>query len=191
MHKLSNHPVHIFDNQENLSPSAFIPFCGYGGDMEAMGVKIDQFDVPVCNSFQAKILNNQLCYEVDLYKIFTKDIIKKGVKIGLIILIDHNEDRQVYIEHKEPERKPKNFLTDLVTISDEPTSMIYVNTIGKYTIVLAYNMKYLESGGMRINLIYAINIVSEPLKLYGEGYYNLNDIKVQNHKNILPTLMIC
>ena len=145
MHKLSNHPVHIFDNQENLSPSAFIPFCGYGGDMEAMGVKIDLFDVPVCNSFQAKILNNQLCYEVDLYKIFTKDIIKKGVKIGLIILIDHNEDRQVYIEHKEPERKPKNFLTDLVTISDEPTSMIYVNTIGKYTIVLAYNIKYLES----------------------------------------------
>ena len=43
---------------------------------------------------------------------------------------------------------------------------------------------------MRISLIYAINIVSEPLKLYGEGYYNLNDIKVQNHKNIVSTLMI-
>ena len=32
--------------------------------MSAMGVKIDKFDVPVCNSFQAKILNDQLCYEV-------------------------------------------------------------------------------------------------------------------------------
>ena len=142
---MSNHPPHIINEDGTLSPSAFIPFCEFGGNMSVMGVKIDQFDVPVCNSFQAKILNNQLCYEVDLYKIFTKDIIKKGVKIGLIILIDHNEDRQVYIEHKEPERKPKNFLTDLVTISDEPTSMIYVNTIGKYTIVVAYNMKYLES----------------------------------------------
>ena len=29
--------------------------------MSAMGVMIDQFDVPVCNSFQAKILNDQLC----------------------------------------------------------------------------------------------------------------------------------
>ena len=30
-----------------------------------MGVKIDQFDVPVCNSFEATVLNDQLCYEVD------------------------------------------------------------------------------------------------------------------------------
>jgi len=34
--------------------------------MSAMGVKIDQFNVPVCNAFEAKIMNDQLCYEVDL-----------------------------------------------------------------------------------------------------------------------------
>ena len=41
--------------------------------MSSVGVKIDQFDVPVCNSFQAKILNDQLCYEVDLSKVSNKN----------------------------------------------------------------------------------------------------------------------
>ena len=49
-----NHPVHIVDENNSLSPSAFIPFCEFGGDMSALGVKIDQFSVPVCNSFKAK-----------------------------------------------------------------------------------------------------------------------------------------
>ena len=42
-----------------------IPFCEFGGNMSVMGVKIDQFDVPVCNSFRPKILRDQLCYTVD------------------------------------------------------------------------------------------------------------------------------
>merc|ERR1712155_53286 len=61
-----NHPVHIVTKDHQMSPSAFIPFCDFGGNMSAMGVKIDQFDHRVCNSFKAKILYDQLCYEVDL-----------------------------------------------------------------------------------------------------------------------------
>ena len=34
--------------------------------MSIRGVNIDQFDIPVCTSFKATILNDQLCYEVDL-----------------------------------------------------------------------------------------------------------------------------
>ena len=36
--------------------------------MSVMGLKIKQFDVPVCNSFKAKVLRNQICYEVDANK---------------------------------------------------------------------------------------------------------------------------
>ena len=68
------------DNQ--LSPSAFIPFCDFGGNMATMGVKIDQFDVPVCNSFQAKILNDQLCYEVDL-NLLSKKYNQERIEIRL------------------------------------------------------------------------------------------------------------
>ena len=69
MVNVSNHPVHLKKENGELSPSAFIPFCEFGGDMSAMGVKIEEFDIPVCNSFQAKVLNDQLCYKVDLNRI--------------------------------------------------------------------------------------------------------------------------
>ena len=91
-----NHPVHIIKKDYDTSPSAFIPFCEFGGNMSAMGVKIDQFDVPVpvCNSFQAKIFNDQLCYEVDLNVIENVNT-KKQLKSGFAFIMDYNEDRQI------------------------------------------------------------------------------------------------
>ena len=46
---MTNHPVHIVTEGGRMSPSAFIPFCELGGNMSLMGIKIDQFDVPVCS----------------------------------------------------------------------------------------------------------------------------------------------
>ena len=60
-----------------------------------MGVKIDQFDVPVCNAFRTKIINDQLCYEVDLNKYANKMNLNKALKSGFRFLLDYNEDRQV------------------------------------------------------------------------------------------------
>ena len=71
------HPVHIIKKDENISPSAFIPFCEFGGNMDAVGEKIDQFDITVCNSFQATVINDQLCYEVDLNRFSKEDNIEK------------------------------------------------------------------------------------------------------------------
>merc|ERR1719150_1914543 len=81
-----NHPVHILTKDHLISPSAFIPFCDFGGNMSAMGVKIDQFDHPVCNSFQAKIMNDQLCYEVDLDKYSDKNNVENELKLGFNFL---------------------------------------------------------------------------------------------------------
>ena len=47
LQKLSNHPVHILDDEGNLSPTALIPFCEFGGNMSAMGIKIEQ--IKMCN----------------------------------------------------------------------------------------------------------------------------------------------
>ena len=41
------HPVHIVDKNKKLSPSAFIPFCEFGGNMTAMGLNTELFDVRV------------------------------------------------------------------------------------------------------------------------------------------------
>ena len=73
----------------------------FGGDMSIMGVKIEQFEYPVCNSFQAKIMSDQLCYEVDLnrYTGNTTEERNKQLSEGLLLLIDANEELQVKNEH--------------------------------------------------------------------------------------------
>ena len=62
--------------------------------MDAMGTKAEGFNYSVCNSFEEKILNDQLCYEVDLEKFKDKKNINEQLGNGLILILDYNEDRQ-------------------------------------------------------------------------------------------------
>ena len=50
--------------------------------METMGIMIEQFEVSICNSFKAKVLNDQLCYEVDLNFHSDKNNIENELKLG-------------------------------------------------------------------------------------------------------------
>ena len=66
--------------------------------MSTMGVNIDGFQDPFCNSFRPVVFRRQLCYEVDPndYKNGTnKD------KLSLSLLVNFNEDRQFKEEKKE------------------------------------------------------------------------------------------
>ena len=98
---VSNHPAHIINEDGRLSPSSFISFCGYGSNISTLAMKIDQFDFPVCNSFRAKVLNDQLCYEVDVNELLDRRILLKEIRIGLIFMIDHNEARQVHLNEEK------------------------------------------------------------------------------------------
>ena len=97
IHKVTNHPVHLQTKDENdkikLSPTALIPFCGFGGNLSVMGTKIDQFDVPVCSSFRPKIIQDQFCYTVDPNEY--KDKIDLKGELSLSLFIHYNEDRQM------------------------------------------------------------------------------------------------
>ena len=88
-----------------MAPTALIPFCEFGGSQSAMGDKIDQFDVPVCNSFKAKIIQDQLCYQVDPNEF--RDKIDLEGELSLSLFIDYNEDR----EHKIKDNKKEYFIT--------------------------------------------------------------------------------
>ena len=86
MQRVNNHPVHILDRDGNYSPSAFIPFCSFGEVSKDVGVELEQFDIPVCTSFEPKVFKNQLCYQMDLEKykggfhlILSNDITRLGV----------------------------------------------------------------------------------------------------------------
>ena len=104
-HQVTNHPVHILNINETFSPSAFIPFCAFGEDMKAMGKEVDGFDHHVCNSFKAKIRNDQLCYE----EFKDKDNIKEQIKSGLVLILDYNEERQSETYKIQGKRKTTKF----------------------------------------------------------------------------------
>ena len=95
--------------------------------MTALGKKINEFDVPVCNVFEAKIQNNQLCYEVDLETLKDKVNIKEQLKGGLFLVLDYNEDRQFLTDgHK------KAIKNDIMKfLKDEGVSVeIHLDTLG-------------------------------------------------------------
>ena len=99
--------------------------------MSAMGVMIDQFNHPVCNSFQAKIMNDQLCYEVDLNAYYDENNIKNQLKLGFHFLMDYNEDRQVALDQNISETN-NDGLAKSVSSSDQiQDAFIYLDTIGK------------------------------------------------------------
>ena len=96
---VTTHPVHIIREDGSLSPSALIPFCDFGSNMSAVGVKIDQFSVPVCQSFKPKIIYDQLCYEMDPNKFIdhgkTESERMYSTQTGITLIISSNKDRQL------------------------------------------------------------------------------------------------
>ena len=86
-----------------------IPFCEFGGNMSVMGVKIDEFDVPVCTSFRPKIIRDQLCYTVDPNE-YKHKIDLKG-ELSLSLYIHYNEDRQM---EDNPSSDEHNIIIDTI-----------------------------------------------------------------------------
>ena len=132
MFTFTNHPVHFKTKTGKRSPSAFIPFCDFGQKMNKVAEKIDEFEIPVCNIFQDILLNDQLCYAVDLDLVSNQDNIIDELKLGFIFMMDYNEDRQVTfdrvtIEEHEDDKLGSRFLEK----DDTQHATIYLNTIGK------------------------------------------------------------
>ena len=123
--RVFNHPVHIEKINDEWTPSALIPFCEFGRSMSVMGNKIDQFGVPVCNSFKSKIYKDQLCYSVDP-NIYRDSIQSK--ELSLILAIDYNEDRQ-FLYNKKDKKQTKN-KGSFEGNAEKSSAFVIVETIG-------------------------------------------------------------
>ena len=130
--RITNHPVHILDLNANLNPSAFIPFCGIGFNMSSMGLLINQFSFPICRSFRAKVFGDQLCYELNPNEFISQDNLQESLRVGLTLVIDNNEDREVTEVFDENIKKvfDKSILDVLFENKDSRTSSIHLLTIG-------------------------------------------------------------
>ena len=92
-----------------------------------------QAEVPVCNSFKAKILNDQLCYEVDLKEYRGSNTkFDRNLKLGLVFFMDYNEDRQVVVEEDYEDNWVDSWVQVVDHDDDDKKGFIYINTIGEY-----------------------------------------------------------
>ena len=106
-----------------FGPTALIPFCQFQGSMSVMGVNKPNFSAPVCNSFQAKIRNDQLCYTVD------PNIYRVDKPFELTLLLDYNEEREISLYEDNKENKHENHLT--LTVKEAQKRFVIIETIGK------------------------------------------------------------
>ena len=89
LERLVNHPVHV--NKEKL-PSALIPYCAVG---EFIGKKMSEFDVRVCDMFQEKVVNGQVCYEAEVNALRKHGDWKLAVERGLVLIVDPSDEYDV------------------------------------------------------------------------------------------------
>ena len=96
---LSNHPPHITDRTGVKSPSSFIPFCYFGE--KALGKLVTNFSEPVCNLGVPKIVDEQLCYSIDMNNELEENNINQGEDYALHLYLDYNEDRSTQMDMDE------------------------------------------------------------------------------------------
>ena len=118
MHTLKNHPVNILNKKGDYASSAFIPFCSFGEEL--IGVKKSGFEQPVCDIFKPKNHHDQVCFETDLEKLRDKDNLRKQLEMGLTLILDYNEERQLSSNSNAENRNHNS----------ENSFSIHLNTIG-------------------------------------------------------------
>ena len=128
---LLNHPVHILDDQDNLSPSAFIPFCSFEGNPDLLGRENGNFSLPVCSSFKPRVFDGQLCYQIDVKTIINNETTATGLQKGLSLLVDANAEYDLTrLEGKTPEEEIfDDFTEEFFDAEESDEIMILIETI--------------------------------------------------------------
>ena len=94
-----------------------------------MSHRTEHLQLPVCNSFQAKILNDQLCYEVDLND-FSENK-EHELQSGFVFIMDYNEDKQVSNDNDDHQNQMAGLVRRIVKSNFKQKATIHLNTIRK------------------------------------------------------------
>jgi hypothetical protein len=130
---VSVHPPHLLDSQGRQTgvPAALIPFCAYSSQMAITGEYIDGLDFPVCNKFQPKVLDGQLCYSLSVSSIIPPQEKKTqpGKKNGIFFAIDIEEDSSSVSNN---EFREKGILNTKDLIDNNKVS-VNLDTLSRYS----------------------------------------------------------
>ena len=103
--------------------------------MSLLGRKVNGFQDPVCSAFTRKIVNNQLCYEIDLNRFRDQVNWEESLQSGLSLVIDTNDEYDV--------RKLLTEDGNIKTVEDKLDSYHNRQLQGKFSILLKTISKYL------------------------------------------------
>ena len=98
--------------------------------MSSLGIKIKEFNVPVCNSFVPQIFHDRICYQIDLEKYRDNNNIETQLKTGLVFIMDYNEDRQVF-DYNNEATHPSGLYNRIDKTNVNSESIIFLSTLGK------------------------------------------------------------
>ena len=126
----------MIDDQGTLSPSSFIPFCSFGGNVSVEGKSSNNFNSPVCDKFRPAFLDGQLCYQVDPNELRNEVDMKKMASHGIIMLLDYNFERMVRDDGNEDSRLEDSSIL-LENKDNRKEAMIYIETLGKQLLFLS------------------------------------------------------
>ena len=103
--------------------------------MEIIGTRVEGFKDPVCNSFEATVHHDQLCYKIDLERFRNNKDIKDHLEDGLVMILDYNENRQFVKEHNngynDVEKQRRIFIAEkkkAVSIHLDTISKVYISS---------------------------------------------------------------
>ena len=93
---------------------------------------IPNLKIPVCDSFQPRLLNDQLCYEIDLHNITNdKNPSVEDIKSGFVFVMDYNEDREGISKDNSTIDEEDGFVKMLKEqVHDENDATIHLDTMG-------------------------------------------------------------
>ena len=113
--------------------------------MSLLGRKVKGFQDPVCSAFTRKIVNSQLCYEVDLNRFRGQVDWEESLQSGLSLVIDTNDEYDVRRLFTEDGK--------IKTVEDKLDSYQKKNLHGKFSILLkTISMKHLFPFSFKISL---------------------------------------
>ena len=108
--------------EQELSPSAFIPFCSFGGSMSVVGKSHHMFNTHVCDKFKPTFLDGKLCYQINVHGLEDKVNKEEMAQKGIEFLLDYNFDRMIKVEEE---------VESVVKDSSAKEAMIYIESLGK------------------------------------------------------------
>ena len=118
--------------------------------MSLLGRKVDGFQDPVCSAFTRKIVNNQLCYEVDLNRFRDQVDWKESLQFGLFLVIDTNDEydvKKLLTEDGNIETEGYNMLGSVFNKKLQKQFSILLKTISKYSILFSLKSHLLLRSG--------------------------------------------